>query len=214
MTEFDYDVKERKSLVASARHKKNGSKSRKCPLSTDYMKRKDWEKLNGEVISLNFNQPHSREELRKLPVSLQRDYIKSLLERFNVSTRMLAEMFKCSQRAVYLYIEKIGLQDNFTKNKKRPKDYQRDAWNVLLDGRMPAYEVSNTESELEQEVQEEIKPEAKNERPDCKTLFPIDASLVYNGRLEDVCKALIYALGPDTVGRFHITYDKVVDSDD
>lgn len=42
MNDFDYEVLQKKRLARQAFHKKGESKSRKCPMSTDRMTRKQW----------------------------------------------------------------------------------------------------------------------------------------------------------------------------
>lgn len=59
LTELEYDCLERKRLARQARYRKRGSKSKKCPMSTDYMTQKEWKERNGEVITMNLNRPVS-----------------------------------------------------------------------------------------------------------------------------------------------------------
>lgn len=48
---FEKDCRDKKRIANGAQHRISGSKSTKVPMSTDNMKRKDWEKLNGEVVT-------------------------------------------------------------------------------------------------------------------------------------------------------------------
>ena len=52
---FIEDVTERKSIARGAFHKKGGAKSNKCTLPSDYLTRKEREKMNGEVKTWNLN---------------------------------------------------------------------------------------------------------------------------------------------------------------
>lgn len=40
MTDFDYDVKQRRELARAAKYRKRGSKSKKCTLPSDYLTQK------------------------------------------------------------------------------------------------------------------------------------------------------------------------------
>ena len=42
---FYDDIKEKKAVGRGSYHKKNGSKSKHVPCSTDYMSQKEWEKM-------------------------------------------------------------------------------------------------------------------------------------------------------------------------
>lgn len=51
MNDFDYEVMQRKRLARQAFHRKSGSKSKKCPMSTDHMTRKQWLERCGESVT-------------------------------------------------------------------------------------------------------------------------------------------------------------------
>ena len=60
---------------------------------SDYMSRKELKAMNGEVETYRMNSPMSWEEFTKMPIDLQRTYIKHLREKFNAPDQYVAEMF-------------------------------------------------------------------------------------------------------------------------
>ena len=59
MDDFTYDCWQKKQLAQQARHRKRGSKSRKCSLPSDNLTKKQWKERNGKTLSINLNQPTS-----------------------------------------------------------------------------------------------------------------------------------------------------------
>ena len=78
MTDFDYDVMLRKRLASQAKYRKRGSKSKKCPLQSDGMTRRQWERRNGEVVSMDLNRPMDWKTFKGFPVTMQETYLKQL----------------------------------------------------------------------------------------------------------------------------------------
>lgn len=60
MDDFTYDCWQKKQLAQQARHRKRGSKSRKCSLPSDNLTKKQWKERNGKTLSINLNQPNKR----------------------------------------------------------------------------------------------------------------------------------------------------------
>ena len=50
MNDFDFDVLQKKRIARGAYHRKNGSKSKRCTLPSDYLTAAEKRKLNGEVM--------------------------------------------------------------------------------------------------------------------------------------------------------------------
>lgn len=105
MTDFDYEVLQKKRLAYSARHKVNGAKSRKCSLPSDRMTRKEREKMNGEIASVNLNKPMKWEEFKNLPLTLKTAYIDGLINKFGnaIGYSSLGRMFGVSYKTVTMW---------------------------------------------------------------------------------------------------------------
>lgn len=203
-TEFDRDVRERKSLVASARRKKNGLKSRKCTLPSDYMTKKEIESMNGELESINLNKPYGWEQLTRFPETLQREYIHSLRERFGVTTTMLAEMLGVGNSTANRFMRRLGFP--VSAHNSRATSKQRIAFDAFIN-RKEAVAVE-VEAVAEQTVEPEPKPVVDERRQQTAFASPLSATLSYSGRVRDICEALVYALGADSEGEFEIMFNR------
>lgn len=99
---FHQDVKERKKMKTGAMHKKNGCKSKKCTLPSDYLSKKEKAKLSGPVISIKMNQPYyDYRSFKKLPLGLQREYFESLITNYGARYIDIAGMLGISKITMY-----------------------------------------------------------------------------------------------------------------
>ena len=111
MSDFEYDVLQKKQLAKMARYQKNGSKSKKCPMSTDHMTRKQWEERCGNVYTFNFNKPMSWAEFKQKDTRIQKEYLLYLIENYHVNGASLSQMFAVTTMTVRKHIEanKLGI---------------------------------------------------------------------------------------------------------
>lgn len=150
MNDYEYtfkeDVKEKKSLVASARHKKNGSKSKKVTLPSDGMTRKQWERKNGEVTTVKMNQPMTYEEFKSIPEDLQERYLACLVDGYRVTSKHLAEMLGTDHRTLRSYIRNHGFDKiHFRKGAVHLTEEEQADWDEFLSRR----DISKEESIVE-----------------------------------------------------------------
>ena len=125
--EFIYkqDVKEKAVTARSARNYK-GSRSGRCKLSTDNMTRKEWETMNGPIVSMNPSEPISWERFRALPRNMQREYIKYILDRYTVGPYALARMFGISGARCSTYIHELGFSFDRKASQKEAERFLAD----------------------------------------------------------------------------------------
>ena len=106
---FKQEVREKKRLGYGARHKKNGSKSKKCTLPSDHLTRKEKEKLNGEVNTYNMKVFYSVEEFKTMPYDIQVEYINSIMTRYNVGLSTISQIvFGKNQNYLYNHFTRTG----------------------------------------------------------------------------------------------------------
>lgn len=132
MNDFDYDVKQKKALIPSARKRVNGSKSKRCTLPSDHLTPAQRKKLNGPVCTYSLNQPMKWQQFKDMPEDLQEEYIRNLRERYTVSQTELGRMFGVSTRTVVKHIAKRGYSNLFTS--KRMNSDERFAWRQFCTG--------------------------------------------------------------------------------
>lgn len=106
---FISDVKERKTIARNSRYKKNGCKSKKCTLPSDYMTRKEIAAMNSDVITCKFDEFYSWEDFKKFKDSTKIDYIEHICSKYS-----------CSISAVSILVfglGKTGLSNYISSNK-------------------------------------------------------------------------------------------------
>lgn len=107
---FIQDVKEKKSTATGAFHKKG--KSRKCTLPSDYLTKKEREKMNGECKTWNMNDFYSWNEFKQMPKDIAAAYISTLNQKYHVSMSNISRiLFNVGQSTLSAYIHKSGIKD-------------------------------------------------------------------------------------------------------
>lgn len=133
MNDFDFEVKQKKTLVASARRKKNGSKSRACSLPSDNLTPAQIRKLSGEVQQWNLNAPMDWETFKTMPKDLQAEYLRHLNERFGVGPATIGrELFHVSTSCVGWHARNNDIDIDF--NGKRLNSTERFNWDYWRSG--------------------------------------------------------------------------------
>lgn len=106
MTDFDYDVYQKKRLARGYRNKKNGSKSKRCSLPSDRMTKKQWKERNSKVVSYNLNKPMSWVSFKEMPFDLQTEYINNLREKYGTTAADLGRFFDCDTSTITKYCKR------------------------------------------------------------------------------------------------------------
>ena len=122
MNDFDDEVLQKKRLARQAFHKKGGSKSRKCPMSTDRMTRKQWIERCGEVVTYELGKPMGWEAFKQMPVALQKEYLLLLIDKYSTTASDLARMFGITSQTVTRFCgnQEIGIE--FSRGKRMSRD--------------------------------------------------------------------------------------------
>ncbi|MDB7829192.1 hypothetical protein [Intestinimonas butyriciproducens] len=131
MNDFEYDVMLKKRLANQAKYRKCGSKSKKCPMSTDHMTRRQWEKRCGEVMTYQLRKPMAWKDFKAQPIHIQKMYIEDLMGVYDVTATDLARMFDVTPATVLRHCGKDGLDVRFTKG-KHMNAQQRDMFEKFL----------------------------------------------------------------------------------
>lgn len=131
MKDFYYECRERKNLARQARHRKCGSKSKKCSLSTDHMTKKQWRERNGAVMSINMNKPVSWGDFKSMSDQTQKEYILGLIDTYHANASTLSEMFGVSPTTVRKHIQNKKFNVEF-KVGHSMTSAQRDEWLKFL----------------------------------------------------------------------------------
>ena len=112
MSDFDYEVMQRKNIAHSAKNRKCGSKSKKCSLPSDRMTNKQWKERCGEVMTYQFK-PITWAEFKEMPRDLQQMYLNTLQDKYSVTGTRLTEMLGTTMMTFRKYCVANGLQPGF-----------------------------------------------------------------------------------------------------
>lgn len=109
MTDFDYDAYQKKRIASGDRHRKRGNKSKYCGLPSDHMTQAQWKKKNGEVKTMNLNEPMNWQTFKSLPSDLQGEYVSKLVARFHCNLKDFGTMFGVQTPTVSGYFKAAGI---------------------------------------------------------------------------------------------------------
>ena len=110
MTDFDYDVLQKKRIASGALHQKKGSKSRKCTLPHENLSPAQRRKLDGPVHTYAINRPMCWEAFKELPKDLQQNHLDYVQNRFDIGVNTVStQVFGKSHAALRYYCTHVGL---------------------------------------------------------------------------------------------------------
>ena len=190
MNDFEFDCLQKKRLAQQAKYRKRGSKSKKCPMSTDHMTKKQWIERCGKIVTIKMDSPVSWASFKELSKQTQEEYLKNLMEKYHINASSLAEMFHITPITVRRHIATQGLAVSFPVGHSMNAEDRR-AWELFLSG-----DASENEVSAENE-------ETCDEEPMSMCSFSlrfsakIDVSMISN--------SLIRILGDHSVGEIEVT---------
>lgn len=110
MSDFDLDIREKKSIASGARYRKCGSKSKKCTLPSDNFTIKEKNALNGETHVLNLDQTYTIEELSVFSKQTQKDYLIYLSKNVCDTFEDFCELFKLTEPQMRDYMFSVNFK--------------------------------------------------------------------------------------------------------
>ena len=174
MNDFDFDVMTKKRIARGAAARKCGSKSRRCTLPSDYLTDAQKKARNGKMSTYNLSKPMTYEQFKLMPRDLQREYLLKLRNDMHASTRVIAQMFGCSDETVRVVIRNLGINTGGKKLYMNLDQLMR--WNNWLSGDAANTPVAVTEPETETETEAETISAAAEETEDAGAPVNNDAS--------------------------------------
>ena len=107
------DIRTKKAMAISSKHKVVGSKTKKCRFPSDYLTKKEKEALNGEIKSWNMNEFYTYKEFKSMANDIQEQYLNCLIGKYNVSIGTISKLlFGLSDTALYNYAKDHKLKCN------------------------------------------------------------------------------------------------------
>ena len=222
--DFYKEISEQKRIARGAIHRKGGSKSRKCSMSTDYMTQKQWKERNGPIMTYVMNEPIAWESFKQMPKDLQEQYIKNLIDKYNVSYTNLVELFQVCTTTIRRYFEKQGINPGFYAG-HRMNAQQKEVWAEFL-GIEESETVESEESETveskeavtdacDESIEEPVDAEDTDEEIESVNTEVSDTSCVmgrfsveFKGKIDVdmIANSLRMILGNNSNGRLRVEY--------
>lgn len=193
MNDFEFDCLQKKRLAQQAKYRKRGSKSKKCPMSTDHMTKKQWIERCGKIVTIKMDSPVSWASFKELSKQTQEEYLKNLMGKYHINASSLAEMFHITPITVRRHIATQGLAVSFPVGHSMNAEDRR-AWELFLSEN--TVEQSQTDVSVENE-------EMCDEEPMSMCSF----SLRFSGKIDVsmISNSLIRILGDHSVGEIEVT---------
>ena len=145
MNAFDSEVRERKRLVSSARHKKNGSKSKRCSLPSDHLTERQWKARCGEIMEYKLSSPVPWAEFKRYPRDIQEMYIQNMVEKYHVTASDLGRLFGCHYATISRFCQKQGLHVPFAVGRRMSAEEKAAFEKLFTQVAAPAQETAELE---------------------------------------------------------------------
>lgn len=151
MNDFDYDVRQKKQLAASARHRVNGSKRQRCSLPSDNLTPRQLARLSGPCVSVKMNAPTTWKEFKPIPDNLKREYLVGLRDRYGVSQAKVAEMMGVNRMTICMLYKRLNIDAQRQPSTPEERKAKREEWERFLSQGRP--EVSGFAENMDHEVE-------------------------------------------------------------
>lgn len=188
------DIKEKKNIARSSHNRRaHAGKSGAVKFSSDYLSKKELKAMNGEIKTYRMNSPMKWKEFKSLPDDLKITYIKALQDKYNVSYRVIAEMFGVAKSTLATVIHKLGGMPNGNRSKKF-KDFDAVGWGSFIESDKEAIMI-----ETEEESNIIPEPEEPNKLNTgvqvAEKAVPCSGNMVFYGIAENALKTILSVLG-------------------
>ena len=146
----------------------HAGKGGRVKMPSDYMTKKERDKMNGEVQSYNLNRPMKWTQFKQMPDDIKREYINSIVEKFDPQQIAIAEMLGVSTRTISnLFREQLGI--SFERGGAHGEGRNAAFWAWV-----------NGATEAEQEAAPEIVEEKPAQKPQGGRKAPESGTLVFS----------------------------------
>lgn len=131
----------------------------KVKMPSDYLTKKEREAMNGEVITYQMNRPMSWAQFKKMPDDTKREYINSIIHKYDPQQTAVAAMFGVTPRTLYVLCEELGIR---FKRGGTQRENRNDAFWAWVNGPI---KVEATSKEPEEKAECKTVPETRTQKP-------------------------------------------------
>ena len=185
MTDEEYvfrsECADRKRVARGSFNKRShAGKGGRVKMPSDYMTKKERDKMNGEVQSYNLNSPMKWAQFKRMPDDIKREYLSAIISKYNPQQAALAEMFGISRNTVCNMFRELGIP--FRGNVSEVRTGRNDefwAWvNSTNEVMQDVSEEPSPAAEIATPIEQVMEPAEKPNKP------PMGAGIPINGVLE------------------------------
>lgn len=182
MTDEEYvfrsECADRKRTARGSFNKRShAGKGGRVKMPSDYMTKKERDKMNGEVQSYNLNSPMKWAQFKQMPDDIKREYLNSIISRYNPQQAALAEMFGISRNTVCSMFRELGIP--FRGNVSAVRTGRNDEfWAWVNSTNRGVSEEPLSVVEIATPIEQVVEPAEKSNKP------PMGAGIPINGVLE------------------------------
>lgn len=186
ITDMFYDeCADRKRTARGAFNKRtHNGKRGGVKFPSDYLSKKEKNKMNGEIKVYKMNEPITYAEFKKYPDDLKKQYVNNLREKFDVSDTAIAEMMGINKRTLNRLLNIIDASGG--RRGSRKADYEGfEKWKNAHD--VDCASVSAEDSDEYEKLDKEILEEDRDRR-ESNYRDIVESSNVNVVNYNDMCK--------------------------
>lgn len=186
---FTETVRERKRTARGVHNKRShAGRGGRVKTPSDYLSRKERDKMNGDVNTYKLNEPMSWKEFKRMPDDIQSQYLKGIISKYDPDAIAMGQMFKTTAETVRRRMKELGIKP---KKGGRPDPNRNDAFLTWLHG-IPTESGGVVEDTVEPAEVEEVKTVA--ELPGRK-LAPLSGHMTLCGTPAEIGETIASFLG-------------------
>ena len=179
-------------------------------MPSDYMTKKERDKMNGEVQSYNLNSPMKWAQFKRMPDDIKREYLSTIISKYNPQQKALAEMFGVSRNTVCFMFKELGIP--FRGNVREARTGRNDefwAWvNSTNEVMRDASEEPSPVAEIATPIVPVTEPTGKPPKPPVGVGIPINGVLEFsNTTAQDAFNAAYALLTTAELQKLVITWE-------
>lgn len=221
---FISDVRD-KSRTARGYHNKrhHAGKAGACKLPSDYLTKKEREKMNGETTTYRINEPMTWAEFKALPDDLKVLYIGWIQEKFGASDSAIAEMFGVHRTSLSCLLRTLGVRPIGGGPHRRWDKEGFAVWAGIAEKAEAEPETADDDNacgrpvplnELIQEVKKApILPVVAERKEPAIELIPTAGWMNFEGPADQALRAIGNVLGNANI-RLHVSWNPINTEDD
>ena len=103
--------RERKRTARGVHNKRShAGRGGRVKTPSDYLSRKERDKMNGDVNTYKLNEPMSWKEFKRMPDDIQSQYLKGIISKYDPDAIAMGQMFKATAETVRRRMKELGIK--------------------------------------------------------------------------------------------------------